>query len=129
MINLLLLSHSYKLVEGLRDILSQIVQNVNIEISGGTFDGELGSNFEEIMEKIDRLSKSGGVVVIFDMGSSMMNAQTAYEMLSEENRINVILADGPMIESSVQIAIMAESGQELSEIENYVEECSLKKFD
>ena len=51
MINILIASHSHKLAEGLKELVGQMAADVNIEYSGGTEDGELGSNFEEINEK------------------------------------------------------------------------------
>ena len=75
MVNILIASHSSKLAQGLTELIGQMAVDVNIEYSGGTEDGELGSNFEEINKKMTRLAKDG-LVVFFDLGSSMMNCET-----------------------------------------------------
>lgn len=128
MINILIASHSQKLAEGLKDLISQMSADVNIEYSGGTEDGELGSNFEEINEKMTRLAKDG-LVVFFDLGSSMMNCETAYEMLDDELKENVILAGSPLVESSVQIGVSIDENTSLDDVKNMINEYSLNKFD
>lgn len=128
MVNILILSHSQKLAQGLKELIQEMAQNIDIYSCGGTFDGKLGSNFEEINEKINKITENNDLVVIFDMGSSMMNALTSYEMLSDEKKKKVLLADSPMVESAIQIAVMADGGQSLEEIKKYVEETSLEKL-
>ena len=83
MINILIASHSKDLAKGLKDLVSQMASDINIEYSGGSEDGELGSNFQEINEKMNSLAEDG-LVVFFDLGSSMMNVQTAYDMLDDD---------------------------------------------
>ncbi len=129
MVNILLLSHSLKLVQGLKEILGQMACHVNIEISGGTFDGGIGSNFEEIMQKMNDLSDKGELVVIFDIGSSMLNALTAYEMIDDEKKDKIVIADVPMVESAVQVAVMAEAGQSFNEIKQFLEENKMNKIE
>lgn len=128
MINILIASHSQKLAEGLKDLISQMAADVNIEYSGGTEDGELGSNFEEINEKMTRLAENG-LVVFFDLGSSMMNCETAYEMLDDELKKKVILAGSPLVESSVQIGVSIDENTSLDDVKNMIGEYNLNKLD
>lgn len=127
MVNVLLLSHSKKLAQGLKEVISQMAADVNIETSGGTDTGDIGSNFDEIKEKIDRLSKTqDGVVVLFDAGSSMLNAQMAIDMLDDSSK--VILADTAMVEGALQIAVMAQSGQTLDDMRNFIDDNRIHKL-
>lgn len=127
MVNVLLLSHSKKLAKGLKEVISQMAADVNIETSGGTDTGDIGSNFDEIKEKIDRLSKTqDGVVVLFDAGSSMLNAQMAIDMLDDSSK--VILADTAMVEGALQIAVMAQSGQTLDDMRNFIDDNRMHKL-
>ena len=124
MISILIASHSNKLAEGLKDLIGQMAGDVNIEYSGGTEDGELGSNFEEINEKMTRLAKDG-VVVFFDLGSSMMNCEMAYDMLDDDLKENVVLAGSPLVESSVEIAVSIDENTKLEDIKKQVDALSL----
>ena len=104
-----------------------MASDVNIEYSGGTEDGELGSNFEEINEKMTRLAEDG-VVVFFDLGSSMMNCEMAYDMLEDDLKENVLLAGSPLVESSVEIAVTIDENTTLDQIKDQVASYSLNKL-
>ncbi len=129
MINLLIASHSKKLAEGLREILIQMAPNVNILVSGGDKDGNIGSNFDEINQIINEYATNDGLVIFFDLGSSMMNCQMAIDMLDDEEKSKVYLAGTPIVETSVQIAVEASAGQSLDEIVEYLNEYPVNKLE
>lgn len=129
MINILLTSHSRKVVEGLKEILVQMAPGVNIQISGGDNEGNLGSNFEEINEIINKYATGDGLVVFFDLGSSMLNCQMAIDMLDEEKKSKVYLSGTPLIETSIQVAVSASAGQTLEETIEYLENFPVNKLD
>ena len=127
MINILIASHSKDLAKGLKDLVSQMASDINIEYSGGSEDGELGSNFQEINEKMNSLAEDG-LVVFFDLGSSMMNVQTAYDMLDDDLKEKVILAGSPLVESAVEISVMINEKTKLSDIKQMLENYSMNKL-
>lgn len=129
MINLLIASHSKKLAEGLREILIQMAPNVNILVSGGDKDGNIGSNFDEINQIINEYATNDGLVIFFDLGSSMMNCQMAIDMLDDEKKSKVYLAGTPIVETSVQIAVEASAGQSLDEIVKYLNKYPVNKLE
>lgn len=127
MINILITSHSNKLAQGLTELISQMAANVRIEYSGGTEDGELGSNFEEINQKMTELAEEG-LVVFFDLGSSMMNCQMAYDMLDENLKEKVIIAGSPLVESAFEIAIDINEDTKLEEIKEKIASYHMNKL-
>lgn len=127
MINILITSHSNKLAQGLTELISQMAANVRIEYSGGTEDGELGSNFEEINQKMTELAEDG-LVVFFDLGSSMMNCQMAYDMLDENLKEKVIIAGSPLVESAFEIAIDINEDTKLEEIKEKIASYHMDKL-
>ncbi len=129
MINILLASHSKKLADGLREILIQMAPDVKILASGGDKYGDIGSNFDEINELINKYAKDDGLIIFFDLGSSMMNCQMAIDMLDEEKKSKVYLSGTPLIETSVQVAVNASSGETLDEIISYLETYPVNKLD
>lgn len=129
MINLLIASHSKKLAEGLREILIQMAPNVNILVSGGDKEGNIGSNFDEINQIINEYATNDGLVIFFDLGSSMMNCQMAIDMLDDEKKSKVYLAGTPIVETSVQIAVEASAGQSLEKIVEYLKEYPVNKLE
>lgn len=128
MINILLASHSKKVAEGLREILVQMAPDVNIQVSGGDNEGNIGSNFEEINEIINKYATDDGLVIFFDLGSSMLNCQMAIDMLDEEKKSKVYLSGTPIVETSVQVAVSASAGQTLEEIIEYLENYPVNKL-
>lgn len=129
MINILIASHSKKLAEGLREILIQMAPNVNILVSGGDKDGNIGSNFDEINQIINEYATNDGLVIFFDLGSSMMNCQMAIDMLDDEKKSKVYLAGTPIVETSVQIVVEASAGQSLEKIVEYLNEYPVNKLE
>ena len=129
MINILLASHSKKVAEGLKEILVQMAPDVNIQVSGGDNEGNIGSNFEEINEIINKYATDDGLVIFFDLGSSMLNCQMAIDMLDEEKKSKVYLSGTPIVETSVQVAVSASAGQTLEEIIEYLENYPVNKLD
>lgn len=129
MINILIASHSKKLAEGLREILIQMAPNVNILVSGGDKDGNIGSNFDEINQIINEYATNDGLVIFFDLGSSMMNCQMAIDMLDDEKKSKVYLAGTPIVETSVQVAVEASAGQSLEKIVEYLNEYPVNKLE
>lgn len=129
MINILIASHSKKLAEGLREILIQMAPNVNILVSGGDKDGNIGSNFDEINQIVNEYATNDGLVIFFDLGSSMMNCQMAIDMLDDEKKSKVYLAGTPIVETSVQIAVEASAGQSLEKIVEYLKEYPVNKLE
>ncbi len=129
MINILLASHSKKLADGLREILIQMAPDVKILASGGDKDGNIGSNFDEINELINKYAKDDGLIIFFDLGSSMMNCQMAIDMLDEEKKSKVYLSGTPLVETSVQVAVNASVGQTLEETIEYLENYPVNKLD
>lgn len=128
MINVLIASHSKDLAKGLSDIIKQMAQGVRIEYSGGDDEGKLGSNFEEIFAKMNELA-SDGLVVFFDMGSSMMNVETAYSMLDEGLQEKTIIAGSPLVESALEISLAIDEETSLDDIREMINSYKFSKLD
>lgn len=130
MINMLIVSHSKDLAKGVYDLASQMAEDVNLDYVGGTEEGDLGSNFELINEKIINLSQNDNfLIIMFDLGSSMMNSQMALEMLESEVQERVLLADLPLVEGIVEIAMQIQIGNSFDEIKTYAQENKFGKLD
>lgn len=117
-VGLVLISHSPKIVEGVKDIISQVVQNVSIELAGGTDDGEIGTSIEKIQAAIERANGEKGVLLIYDIGSAKMNAEMAIEM-SEADTIQI--AEVPIVEGAYVAAVESGMNKSLDEVKAAVE--------
>lgn len=97
-VGIVLISHSAELVKGLQVLLNQIQPDVPIAIAGGTEDGGIGTDPFAIKEAIELVYSEKGVVLFFDLGSALLNAEMAIEMLG--NKENMKLVDAPIVEGS-----------------------------
>ena len=89
MVGIVIVSHSYKVAEGIYDLAMQMAaENDHIIPAGGMEDGSIGTDAIRIADAIRQANQGDGVVVFADLGSAIMSSETAMEMLEEEN-INV----------------------------------------
>jgi PTS hybrid protein len=106
-IGLVLVSHSPKLVDGLRDLVEQMEPEVPLAIAGGTDDGELGTSLELVTEAIETADGGDGVVILYDLGSAEMTADSAVEFLDDEARTRCLVVDAPLVEGAIAAAVAA----------------------
>jgi dihydroxyacetone kinase phosphotransfer subunit len=127
---ILVLSHSAQAARGIAEIASQMGgPDVPIAACGGTEDGGLGTSVTEVLAALeDLLSRAEGVLVVPDLGSAVLTARTALEILGERaNR--VMIADGPILEGAFMAAVAALMGGSLEGLAAVVEEAAgLKKL-
>ncbi|MBE6062331.1 MAG: PTS-dependent dihydroxyacetone kinase phosphotransferase subunit DhaM [Clostridium butyricum] len=116
MVGIVIVSHSRSLADGVKEVASQMATGVNIQVAGGTVDGRLGTDIEKIKDAISRAYSNDGVIILFDLGSSMMNTEMAIEFLRENMRNNIIMLDAPLVEGAVVAAVDASIGRSLAEI-------------
>jgi len=123
MVGIVLVSHSRKIVEGLYELTTQMTGGkVPIGISGGTEDGRLGTDAAKIIEEIKKVDKGDGVAVLVDIGSTVISAQLAVELLGEEYKDKVKIADAPLVEGAVAACVEASIGSNLERVIGVAEE-------
>ena len=69
-VGIVLISHSPKVVEGIHDIVRQVIKDVPVELAGGTDENEIGTSIEKIQKAIHRANKGKGVLMFYDIGSA-----------------------------------------------------------
>jgi dihydroxyacetone kinase phosphotransfer subunit len=104
MIGLLIVSHSSKAAEGIREIALEMGgDEATIAAVGGDPDGGIGSSISDIQDTLETLLEEvDGVVILADLGSAVMNAETAIEMLEPD--AGVVVADAPILEGALNAA-------------------------
>jgi dihydroxyacetone kinase phosphotransfer subunit len=111
MVGLLVVSHSARAAEGIRDIALEMGgEDAHIVAVGGDVDGGIGSSVTAIRDALeDLLAETDGVVVLADLGSAVMNAEHAIEELGAGE--NVVIADAPLLEGTLNAAVAAASSR------------------
>lgn len=117
MIGLVVVSHSRKIAEGVVELIYEMVdKDFKIIPAGGTSDGRIGTDPIMIKEAIEKAYDGDGIGIIVDIGSSLMNAELAMELLEEEIRKKVIILDTPIVEGSISVAVQAYISNNMEEV-------------
>jgi len=107
-------SHSHGLAVGLRDLLAQIGSDtVPVIAAGGTADGRIGTSYDVIAKAITQADHGNGVVVLPDLGSSVLTTRT---VLDDHPRPDVRVVDAPFVEGAVAAAVTAAAGADLQTV-------------
>src|SRR4051794_39286608 len=119
MVGLVLVSHSPALAAGVVELARQMGgAELRIEPAGGMADppGEIGTDPELVRQAIVRAAGPDGVLVLMDLGSAVMSAEIAVEMVAAELDAAVVLSDAPLVEGAVAAAARAAAGAPLDEV-------------
>ena len=113
LVGIVIVSHSQKLAEGVKELAEMMANNVHIEAAGGLDEGLLGTSYERVKVAIEDVGGTEGAVVLMDMGSAVMTAELAVEECRDEA---VRLVDCPIAEGAVLAALAAAGGAGLDEV-------------
>ena len=120
MVGIVLVSHSAALAEGAAELAREMGgADVHIEPAGGveTEDGSgLGTDAAFVADAIVRADAGEGVLVLMDLGSAVLSAEMALELVSPERRPSVLLSAAPLVEGAVAAAVAARVGLALEEV-------------
>ena len=120
MVNILLVSHSYQLASGVAELVRQMApsDSVKIDVAAGIGDDhqEIGTNAVEIMEKLNALYTPEGTLVLMDLGSAILSAEMALDMLDEEVKTQVRLCPAPFVEGAIAAGVQANMGSDLDSV-------------
>lgn len=122
MIGLVIVSHSARLAEGVRELVEQVVQGgAAIAVAGGTDipDAPIGTDPAKVAAAIESLlvhPEVSDVLVLMDLGSAIMSAEAAFDLLPEAMRSRVHLCEAPLVEGALAAAVRAKIGGSLAEV-------------
>ena len=120
MVNILLVSHSYKLATGTAELLRQMAtsETLKVRVAAGIGDNneEIGTNAIEIMEALMELTMDGEVLVLMDLGSAVLSTEMALQMMDEETVAKVRMCPAPFVEGAIAAGVQANMGSSLQEV-------------
>lgn len=115
-VGIVFVSHSAKIAEGLIDLARQMAHDVEMQSAGGTDEGGIGTSYDRVTAAIDAVNTGAGVVVLCDLGSAYMTAETAVDFLDDDVRNEVRIVDAPLVEGGVAAAVAAQTGGHLDAV-------------
>lgn len=118
-VRLVVVSHSEKIADGAAELAAQMAPDVVILTAGGTGDGRIGTSLEKVMSALDEAVGGDGVLVVTDLGSAVMTAESALELVADPSGVR--LADAPLVEGLVAAAVAAQGGADLEAVKRAAE--------
>lgn len=115
-VGLVIVSHSTLIADGVAALAGQMAADVVIAAAGGDDAGGIGTSFERIGSAIQRADGGAGAVILCDLGSAILTAETALDFLDDDQRERLRIADAPIVEGAVAAAVSAQGGDELSAV-------------
>lgn len=115
-VGLVFVSHSQKIAEGVLELARQMAPHVTMVAAGGTDDGGIGTSFTKVSAGMAESDTGGGAVVLCDLGSAILTAETALDFLDDVARDRILIVDAPLVEGAVAAAVAAETGGSLEHV-------------
>jgi phosphocarrier protein FPr len=116
MVGLVIVSHSAALADGVTELAREMGGGqVAIEAAGGMEDGQIGTDAERVREAVEKVRSADGVLVLMDLGSALMSAEMATEMVEQDGG-PIMLSEAPLVEGAVAAAALAGAGASLEEV-------------
>jgi len=109
---------SQSTTDGLKAMIEDMSDSETVTLFslGGTAEGELGSDPTKIVEAVNQSPDAEQILVFADLGSAVLNAELAYDMLEPEQQTRYHLIDAPLVEGAFAAAITAGFSDDLSQI-------------
>lgn len=127
-VGLVIVSHSAQLAAGIAELAGQMAQGKTpIAAAGGAIDDILGTSADKILAAIQSLDGPDGVLILLDLGSAILSAELALEMLDDEQRRRVRLTFAPIVEGAVAAALEASLARSLTEVQQAAENVAGKE--
>jgi len=117
-VGLVVVSHSRALAEAAVVLARGMLpgRELAVEVAAGDVDGGLGTDATAIATAMTAADSGDGVVVLMDLGSAVLSAATALELLDDEVRERAVLSPAPLVEGLVGAAITAAAGASRAEV-------------
>lgn len=123
MIALILVSHSAKIAAGTADLIREMAPDCRLQLAAGVDDPEhpIGTDAIAILNALEAERDAAGIVLLVDLGSAILSAQTALELADPDIAAKSRIAAAPLVEGALAAAMAASSGdmqQVIVEAEN-----------
>jgi phosphocarrier protein FPr len=111
-VGLVVVSHSRALADAAVVLARGMLpgRELAVEVAAGDVDGGLGTDATAIAAAMTAADSGDGVVVLMDLGSAVLSAETALELVDDDVRERVVLSPAPLVEGLVGAAVTAAAG-------------------
>lgn len=120
MVNLVIVSHSAQLGQGVGELARQMLtgEGCKLAIAAGIDDPDnpVGTDPIKVMEAIESVADTDHVLVMMDIGSALLSAETALELLDPDIAAKVRLCAAPLVEGTLAATVSAAMGADIDKV-------------
>lgn len=116
LVGIVVVSHSRPLARAAVELASEMLQADSqppIRIAAGLDEHTLGTDAAAVSSALAELGGCPGILVLVDLGSSILSAEMAGEFLDPEISAKVRISPAPLVEGLLVAAITAATGADL----------------
>jgi len=118
-VGIVVVSHSRALARAALALAGEMLHGrpVRIEIAAGLDETTFGTDAVRVKEAIEKVDGPAGVVVLMDLGSAVLSAELALDLLDDPTaRDRITLSSAPIVEGLVVAAVAASGGASRAEV-------------
>ncbi len=119
MIGVVVVSHSRDLADAAVALAREMVPPdapLQVAVAAGVGDGGFGTDATAVAAAIEAVDGPDGVLVLLDLGSAVLSAELAVELLPPELADRVRLSAAPLVEGLVAALVLAATGADLDTV-------------
>jgi phosphoenolpyruvate-protein phosphotransferase/dihydroxyacetone kinase phosphotransfer subunit len=117
-VGIVVVSHSHALAAAAYDLAAEMLADrpVRVALAAGLDETTFGTDATRISAAIEEVDSGAGVVVLMDIGSAVLSAELALELLPDEQRDRVSLCSGPLVEGLLAASVAAAGGANRADV-------------
>src|SRR3954465_5665210 len=111
-VGIVVVSHSRALAAAAVSLAAEMLhgQQPRIAVAAGLDDTTFGTDAMQIKAAIEQVDSAAGVVVLMDLGSAVLSAELALDLLGNGTASRVLLCPAPLVEGLAVAAVAAAAG-------------------
>ncbi|WP_396932057.1 dihydroxyacetone kinase phosphoryl donor subunit DhaM [Mycolicibacterium sp.] len=118
MIGLVVVSHSRALAQAAVGLAEEMTHGTGptVAVAAGLDESTFGTDATAVAAAIEQAGSPDGVLVLMDLGSAVMSAELALELLDSDVAARVTLCSAPLVEGLVAAVVTAAAGAPLPDV-------------
>ena len=112
-----LVSHSEYIATGLKELVDEMNDgSVQVIAAGGADGGRIGTSAIKIQGAIESVEDCDHILIYADLGSSILSAETAIDLIDEDLAEKVQLVDAPIVEGALSGVVQGTISDDVADV-------------
>ena len=111
-----LVSHSEYIAKGLKELVDEMNDGSVQVVAAGGADGRIGTSAIKIQGAIESVEDCDHILIYADLGSSILSAETAIDLIDEDLAEKVQLVDAPIVEGALAGVVQGTISDDVADV-------------